>query len=187
MRVIAGELRGRLLLAPRSSATRPITDRVKQSLFDILRPYADQPVYDCFAGTGSLGIEALSRGAPSAVFFEQDGSALELLKKNLATLGLASRCRIEAGDIFSRLASLSPPLLPQRPGRAFLDPPYRFLADRPGELAALAGSLGEHVAADGLIVFRHDADHALPLPGWQSAEVRDYGSMRLELLARSPK
>jgi 16S rRNA (guanine966-N2)-methyltransferase len=187
MRVIAGELRGRLLLAPRSSATRPITDRVKQSLFDILRPYADQPVYDCFAGTGSLGIEALSRGSPSAVFFEQDGSVLDLLKKNLAALGLISRSKIVPGDVFARLSRLRAPLPSQRPGIAFLDPPYRFLTDRPGDLAALAGSLGDHLAADGLIVFRHDTGHALPLPGWQSADVRDYGSMRLELLARSPK
>jgi 16S rRNA (guanine966-N2)-methyltransferase len=185
MRVIAGELRGRPLLAPRTPATRPITDRVKQSLFDILRPHADQRVYDCFAGTGSLGIEALSRGAPGAVFFEQEADALGLLRKNLATLGLTDRSKIVAGDIFIRLAHLPPPPPPQRPGIAFLDPPYRFLRDRPDALASLAASLARHLLADGVIVFRHDADDALPLPGWQAADVRVYGAMTLELLSRA--
>src|SRR5215213_3035850 len=76
VRIIAGEFRGRRLLPPESDATRPITDRVKQSLFDILAPVVeDAVVYDCFAGTGSMGLECLSRGARHATFFEADPSA----------------------------------------------------------------------------------------------------------------
>src|SRR5439155_10416859 len=95
MRIIAGELRGRKLLPPEGDATRPITDRVKQSLFDILAPsIAGSTVYDCFAGTGSLGLECLSRGAERTVFFENDRSALARLQKNIAALDIQGRARI---------------------------------------------------------------------------------------------
>ena len=85
MRIIAGMHRGRKLLAPEGDVTRPITDRVKQSLFDILSPMREEAVvYDCFAGTGSMGLECLSRGAAAVTFFEADRSALSRLKKNSA-------------------------------------------------------------------------------------------------------
>ena len=81
MRIIAGEFRGRKLIPPQGDATRPITDRVKQSLFDILTPRIDGArIYDLFAGTGSMGLECLSRGAAHSTFFEADRSALERLK-----------------------------------------------------------------------------------------------------------
>src|SRR5918997_2078096 len=98
MRIIAGEFRGRKLLPPGGDVTRPVTDRVKQSLFDILTPLLDNAiVYDCFAGTGSMGLECLSRGARRAVFFEADRSAMERLRKNIATLGVADRATVRAG------------------------------------------------------------------------------------------
>src|SRR5512140_1618812 len=101
MRIIAGEFRGRQLLAPEGSTTRPITDRVKQSLFDILSPRLEGAiVYDLFAGTGSLGLEALSRGASFCTFFEQDRSALSRLTQNIASLRLQGKCRLIAGDLF---------------------------------------------------------------------------------------
>src|SRR3954463_10464834 len=84
MRIIAGEFRGRKLLAPEGDITRPITDRVKQSLFDILTPEIEgAKVYDLFAGTGSMGLECLSRGAKHSTFFESDRSAVTRLKKNI--------------------------------------------------------------------------------------------------------
>ena len=87
MRIIAGEFRGRRLLPPAGVKTRPITDRVKQSLFDIVSPLIpDAVVYDCYAGTGSMGLESLSRGARLAYFFEADRSAGMLLKKNIEAL-----------------------------------------------------------------------------------------------------
>src|SRR2546422_10639700 len=101
MRIIAGEFRGRTILAPEGNATRPITDRVKQSLFDILTPLLeDAIVYDCFAGTGSMGLEALSRGAKRAVFFEADRSALQRLKKNIEALEMQKTSTVRAGDLF---------------------------------------------------------------------------------------
>src|SRR3954465_11870306 len=99
MRIIAGEFRGRRLLPPEGLTTRPITDRVKQSLFDILTPLLpDARVYDCFAGTGSMGLECLSRGAAEAVFFEADRSAVARLRKNIAALGVEGRSQIVPSD-----------------------------------------------------------------------------------------
>src|SRR3954462_5005630 len=101
MRIIAGEFRSRQLLAPKSEATRPITDRAKQSLFDILHDRIDgATVYDCFAGTGSMGLECLSRGAAHVTFFEADRSALARLAQNIAGLRFAERTRTIPGDLF---------------------------------------------------------------------------------------
>src|SRR3982751_2644991 len=99
MRIIAGCFRSRVLLSPESDkTTRPITDRVKQSLFDIVTPLIEGAVvYDCFAGTGSMGLECLSRGAKRALFFEADRSALQRLKKNISTLGVETDSQIIAG------------------------------------------------------------------------------------------
>src|SRR6476469_9917521 len=155
MRIIAGEFRGRRLLAPEGDATRPITDRVKQSLFDILSPQIEgATVYDCFAGTGSMGLECLSRGAKEAVFFELDRSAGTLLRKNIETLKVADRSRIVSSDIFRFFTSKMPV---SNADLIFLDPPYRFLTERADALRTLAKQLGERLKPDGLIILRHDA------------------------------
>ena len=92
MRIIAGEFCGRKLLSPEGDTTRPITDRVKQSLFDIVSPYIEgAAVYDCFAGTGSMGLECLSRGAAHVTFFELDKSAGERLRRNIGRGRLRGR------------------------------------------------------------------------------------------------
>src|SRR5947207_11069089 len=101
MRIIAGEFRSRKILPPASDVTRPITDRVKQSLFDILNPHIEGAiVYDCFAGTGSMGLECLSRGAKHVTFFESDKSAARLLKKNIGSLHVFPQSIIVDRDIF---------------------------------------------------------------------------------------
>src|SRR5215210_6142719 len=102
MRIIAGEFRGRTLLPPQGQqTTRPITDRAKQSLFDMLTAQLDGAlVYDCFAGTGSMGLEALSRGAKFCTFFEADRSAVTRLHQNIAALKVQNRSRVVAGDLF---------------------------------------------------------------------------------------
>jgi 16S rRNA (guanine966-N2)-methyltransferase len=181
MRIIAGEFRGRKILPPATDATRPITDRVKQSLFDILSPDIEgATVFDCFAGTGSMGLECLSRGAARAVFFEQDRSALQLLRKNIQTLGVQDRSQVVAGDLF---AYLSRPQPVEKANLFFLDPPYRFLTERAEDLQDLAGSLAQHFLAPGAtVIFRHDAGDALDLPPLLPYDRRDYGGMALEFL-----
>jgi 16S rRNA (guanine966-N2)-methyltransferase len=182
MRIIAGEFRSRVILPPEDDqTTRPITDRVKQSLFDILTPLLeDAVVYDCFAGTGSMGLECLSRGAKRAHFFEADRSALVRLKKNIASLGVADRSTVVPGDIFKFFANVPTP----EPNATviFLDPPYRFLREQPERLQALAETLAKHLAGEGVVIFRHDAADHLNLPGLIQVEKRTYGEMELEFL-----
>lgn len=188
MRIIAGEFRGRRLLAPETDATRPITDRVKQSLFDILAPrLPDVRVYDVFAGTGSLGLECLSRGSTHATFFERDKSAAARLRRNVETIGVQARSRVVTQDVFGWFDAAIPVPAEQRAGVIFLDPPYAFVRDRPDDLRRLAVKIAEnHLVADGVIVFRHDAADKLELPGLVVDDERTYGGMKLRFLAALP-
>src|SRR4051794_23276328 len=142
MRIIAGEFGGRQLLAPVGDTTRPITDRAKQSLFDVLAPRIDGAlVYDCFAGTGSMGLEALSRGAKFATFFEIDRTTLARLNQNIAAVQVADRARVVGGDLFRWFdLSVKRPDSTNATGAdiVFLDPPYRFLRQHPDEIVQLA-------------------------------------------------
>jgi 16S rRNA (guanine966-N2)-methyltransferase len=178
MRIIAGEHRGRQLLAPENENTRPITDRVKQSVFDILAPVIeDADVYDCFSGTGSMGLECLSRGAGHVTFFESDRSAVKLLKANIDTLRVASRATVVSGDLFewfSRKAGEPVDLI-------FLDPPYRYLTEMKIELQRLAAGVAESGA---LVVFRHAAQDKLALPPLEVVDQREYGGMAVEFLRK---
>ncbi len=185
MRIIAGEFRGRLLVGPEGEATRPITDRVKQSVFDIVNPLLPEAVvYDVFAGTGSMGLESLSRGAKRAVFFEADRPALAGLRKNVATLGVAERSVVVAGDLFRWFSEArNRPGVEGRANLVFLDPPYRFLREEPQRLTALAAEIAaHHLAAEGVVVFRHDAGDALDLPPLLRRDERRYGGMVVEFL-----
>ena len=181
MRIIAGEFRSRGILAPESDTTRPITDRAKQSLFDILAPHIDGAiVYDCFAGTGSMGLECLSRGASHVMFFEADRSAVRRLRRNIASLVVQSRSTVIDRDLFKWFDTSDP----KSPANlVFLDPPYRFLTDRPSDLQRLATTLaGRHLAADAIVAFRHDEKDHLDLPPLRVADQRTYGGMAIELL-----
>ena len=101
MRIIAGSARGRRLVGPSSEGTRPLSDRAREALFNILGPgIRDERFLDLFAGTGAVGLEALSRGAASATFVEQGRDALGDIRANLAELGFGDRGTVVAGDVF---------------------------------------------------------------------------------------
>src|SRR3954471_2254167 len=104
MRIIAGEFRAMPLVAPEGEATRPITDRAKQSLFDALQDCfaidGGGVVLDCFSGSGSMGLECLSRGARQAIFIERDRKALKSLEENIASLGVAESAKVLAVDAY---------------------------------------------------------------------------------------
>src|SRR5881394_2000398 len=125
MRIVGGRLRGRALAAPKSQAIRPTADRLRESLFNILAHAYGDPVsgaraLDLFAGTGALGLEALSRGASFALFVDDGAEARALMRQNIETLGLAAATRI-----FRRDATKLGPAHPVEPfSLAFLDPPY---------------------------------------------------------------
>jgi 16S rRNA (guanine966-N2)-methyltransferase len=131
MRIIAGEFRSRRLVTPRdATTTRPIPDRVKESLFGHLRGHTEGArVFDAFAGTGAIGLEAISRGAARCVFVERDRRIADLLRQNIANLGVEDRCEVVVGD------ALGPGALARCPhpvDLVFLDPPYALATDPVG-------------------------------------------------------
>jgi 16S rRNA (guanine966-N2)-methyltransferase len=190
VRIIAGEFRGRKLLPPEGTdVTRPVTDRVKQSVFDILGSEVEGRIFDLFAGTGSMGLECLSRGAVDATFFESDRSAVARLRKNIAALGV--KCAyVEPGDLFQWFdAEVARPDTLGLSYRntidvAFLDPPYRFVRERPDPLRKLGRQLAGSILDPkrGVVVFRHDANDRLDLPGLSVVDERTYGGMTVEFL-----
>jgi 16S rRNA (guanine(966)-N(2))-methyltransferase RsmD len=131
MRVIAGEFRSRRLESIPGDATRPTADRVREALFNILQTrIAGASFVDAYAGTGAVGIEALSRGAAHAWFLERDRRALDTVRKNLASLGLERRATILAGKVLVTLERCPP-------GIVFLDPPYSLADEYAGALDLL--------------------------------------------------
>jgi 16S rRNA (guanine966-N2)-methyltransferase len=149
MRIIAGEFRSRRLLPPPETAeTRPIPDRVKESLFAILRGNLEEAnVLDLFAGTGAVGLEALSRGAAKCVFVERDRHMAAVLQKNIDTLGVRDRCEVVIGDA---LGSGSLARAPRPLNLVFFDPPYALMRDALGskrvkaQLSAAVSRLEPH-------------------------------------------
>jgi 16S rRNA (guanine966-N2)-methyltransferase len=121
--VLAGALKGQRLFTAGGSATRPTGDRVRIACLDTLMPFLEAgPFLDLFAGAGAVGIEALSRGAPSAVFVELDASALRALRENIARLGLGERARVMREDAARSVEALA--RRGERFAVVFLDPPY---------------------------------------------------------------
>lgn len=155
MRIIAGEFRSRKLLTPKDdSVTRPIPDRVKESLFGLLRGHCEgASVFDAFAGTGAIGLEAVSRGAARCVMVEMDKGAAELLRRNVGSLGVEDRCEVVVGDALGAgaLARCPRPLT-----LGFFDPPYPLVRDAIGwkRVRAQVERVIELLADDGFVVVR---------------------------------
>ena len=162
MRVIAGTARARPLRAPKGDRTRPTSDRVREAMFNALGSALDLQgarVADLFAGSGALGIEALSRGAASAVFVDEDGAARRAIAANLASTGLADRAEVRGGDAVAAAAVLG------RVDLAFCDPPYRF--DGWDRLLAVLDAA--------FVVLESDRDLELG-PNWELVRRKRYGS-----------
>lgn len=192
MRIIAGEFRGRRLEAPKGQGTRPTTDRVRESLMSALNSarggFEDAVVLDAFAGSGGLGIEALSRGAATAVFCEQGREAASVIERNLRTLGLGrERARLVRGDVLKRLPT------PPADGPfdlVFLDPPYALA---PSEVLGFMGRLREAglLAPDAIVSYEHDGTdddtvEALAAErGWRVFSHRRFGDTAIDLMEPS--
>jgi 16S rRNA (guanine(966)-N(2))-methyltransferase RsmD len=144
MRVLAGELKGQRLVTPKGRTTRPTADQVRIACLDTLMPYLEAgPFLDLFAGAGGVGIEGLSRGAPSAVFVDEDRGAIAALADNVKRLGLGGRARIIRADVTRALATLASERA--RFAVVFLDPPYDSLQrgnPRPARRGRLSRSGG---------------------------------------------
>lgn len=155
MRLTGGLDRGRRLFVPRGSRTRPTASRVREAIFNILGP-PPGPVLDLYAGSGALGLEALSRGATAAVFVERDGAALAALRRNLREAAVEDRARVIAGDVRTALRKLAGGA--ERFSWVFLDPPY--VKDTAGVLAELSGS--DLLTTCAVVIVEHDKRHPSP-------------------------
>jgi 16S rRNA (guanine966-N2)-methyltransferase len=181
MRVVGGRLRSRPIAGPKSDALRPTADRLREALFNILLhaygdPVTDARVLDLFAGTGALGIEAISRGAAYALFIDDGVQARALLRNNTEALGLGGVTRI-----FRRDASKLGPAHPLDPFTlAFLDPPYgKGLAEK----ALRSARAGGWLASGALIVVEEAANAGFTAPqGFEELERRKYDDTELIFL-----
>jgi 16S rRNA (guanine966-N2)-methyltransferase len=153
MRIVGGSHGGRVLKAPHGAATRPTSEKVRQAIFNILPDVEGLQVLDLFAGSGALGIEALSRGAAHATFIDQAKPALAVVRENLRDLGLEDRSTVLAGDAVA-LAGRHVPASPWQV--VFIDPPYR------SDLAVRAVQTLAHLAPDAVVVIEHDRRNAPP-------------------------
>ena len=188
MRIVSGEFRGKALIAPPGSATRPTSDRARQAVFNILEHAAWGPeldgvrVIDLFAGSGALGFEALSRGAAFCLFVETDEAARGAIRENVDALGLFGRTRVhrrDATDLGVRPGGDGPAF-----GLAFLDPPY---AKGLGEASLARLADGGWLADGAIVVFeRGSGEPGFSVPGFEDLDVRDYGAARVWFLRYSP-
>jgi len=175
MRVIAGTARGQPLQAPRDRGTRPITDRVKETLFAILADRVPEArVLDLYAGSGSIGIEALSRGASHATFVEQARPALIALRANLERTRLTGLASVAAQDVERFLAGANE----ERWNLVFLDPPYELRA-----IVAPLRAVRPHLASDATVVIKHFWRTEIPdTAGLEATRQRRFGETMLSFL-----
>jgi 16S rRNA (guanine(966)-N(2))-methyltransferase RsmD len=158
MRIIAGRYRSRTLVAPAGMATRPSSDRLRETLFNVLAPRIEGARFlDLYAGSGAVGLEALSRGAAHVEFVERAPAALTVLRKNLAQLGLTEGFRIHGAGAVSVLRRMKPAKL--NSGAAFdvvfLDPPYDAAAEYVATLGLLGGDAAGLLAEGALVIAEH--------------------------------
>ena len=180
MRIVGGRFRGRTLTGPRSQGIRPTSDRTRESIFNILThaygdPVTDARVLDLFAGTGALGLEALSRGAAFALFVDDGAEARALIRQNVETMGTAGISRI-----FRRDATSLGDVHPNEPfSLVFLDPPYgKGLAEK-----ALASARSGGWLRDDVLIVVEEAKNAFVTPeGFEEIERRDYDDTEIVFL-----
>lgn len=187
MRIVAGQFRGRAIVAPEGQGTRPTSDRARQAVFNVLEHASwgeslqGARVIDLYAGSGALGFEALSRGAAFALFVETDDGARGAIRENMDAYGLFGRCRVHrrsATDLGPRPGSAGEAFT-----LAFLDPPYgKGLGEQ--TLARLLE--GDWLAPGAVVVFERGADEAeIETPGYERLDARDYGAARVLFLRAS--
>ncbi|MGE3315882.1 MAG: 16S rRNA (guanine(966)-N(2))-methyltransferase RsmD [Planctomycetaceae bacterium] len=191
MRIVAGKFRRRRLLTNPGLQTRPLTDRVKETLFEHLEDeLKNKRVADVFSGTGTIGFEALSRGAASVVFIETDRRALELLKRNVETLKVEDQTLCWRADVLrtSYRPKGVPHLVPF--DVVFFDPPYKMVADLKPETPFFKSV--ERLAREGVtspgawLVFRTPADATFQLPdSWRPVHTFEFATMHIHLFRKA--
>ena len=188
MRIVAGSLKGRSIVAPDGQGTRPTSDRARQAVFNVLEhaAWADSlqgaRVMDVYAGSGALGFEAISRGADFCLFVETDEDARGAIRENADAYGVMGRTRVH------RRSAVDLGVRPGSDGEAFdlafLDPPYRKGL---GEQTLLRLLEGNWLKPGAMVVFERGSDEPeIDTPGYERLDARDYGAARVLFLRASP-
>jgi 16S rRNA (guanine966-N2)-methyltransferase len=175
MRIIAGTNKGAKIFAPKTRDTRPTSDRVREAAFNLIGPVDGASVLDLFAGSGAMGLEALSRGAAAATFVENDREACRAIERNLDKLGLTGATVLCRDAIQALVAA------PRTYDLVLCDPPYGFT-----DAERLAPHLVRALAADGLLVYETSAREEPDVKGLTPRTSRTYGSARLTLFQHEP-
>ena len=170
MRIVGGEHRGARIFAPKGKDTRPTSDRVREAAFNLIGPVDGATVLDLFAGSGAMGLEAVSRGAVSATFVENDREAVRSIERNLEKLRITG-ARVQQRDVRQALATDS-----RTYDLVLCDPPYGY-----AEHARLAPYLVKALAPDGLLVYETGVREKPQIQGLRVRTSRTYGSARLTL------
>ena len=176
MRVVAGTLRGRPIVAPEGDGTRPTTDRAREATFNSLVSLGaveGAKVVDLFAGSGAMGIEALSRGAASCAFLERDRNALDSIRYNIKTLQLTDNTTVLSGDVMTHVVAL------RNVDLVLADPPYDF--DRWTDLLTVLNL----VLAPGGVVVTESGREIQPPEGWEAIRSKRYGRAWVAFLQRT--
>lgn len=181
MRVVSGEYKGIALKAVPGNSTRPTTDKVKESIFNIIGPYFNGGIgLDLFAGSGSLGIEALSRGVENVIFVDRDGKAIATIKENLQTCGLLDQSEVYRNDADRALKAIMKREI--KFDYIFLDPPYKKQ-----QLEHLLETIQneELLTNNGIIVCEHSKDVVLPVEvgSLQQMKFENYGIISISIYA----
>jgi len=177
VRIIAGSRKGTTIFAPKGPRTRPTSDRVRENIFNIVAPWVEGArVLDLYAGSGAMGLEALSRGADAVVFVEAEADAVRTIERNLDKLRLAATVlRLEANTALVQEAAAA-----RKYDLVLLDPPYAMT-----DFNALVRYLPSVLAEDGLLVLETDARTEPELPGLAVRTSRKYGSTRVTVFEHS--
>jgi len=185
LRIIGGKLRGRKLRTTGEPRTRPMKDRLREAVFNLLGP-AVKGTYalDLFGGSGALGLEALSRGAARATLIERHFPTVKLIRQNVATLGLEDRTEVLGTDAFVWVRNL--PALPSLRWLVFCSPPYEFYVGREAEMLDLIERLMHHIPSASMLTVESDRrfDPAL-LPDFQAWDVRRYPPAQLAVYEKT--
>lgn len=188
MRIVAGSLKGRAIIAPEGQGTRPTSDRARQAIFNVLEhaawgePLEGMRVIDLYAGSGALGFEAISRGAAFGLFVETDDEARGAIRENADAYGLMGRTRVHRRSAID--LGVRPGPVAEAFDLAFLDPPY---GKGLGEQTLVKLLDGLWLKPGALVVFERGSDEPeIDTPGYERLDARDYGAARVLFLRASP-
>jgi 16S rRNA (guanine(966)-N(2))-methyltransferase RsmD len=185
LRIVAGSLRGRKLTCSVNTSLRPTPQMVREALFSILgNAVPDRPFLDVFAGTGVVGLEALSRGASSTLFVERDFRLIADLERHIQSFGVQEQARIARSDVYRWIERWQ---APDEPVTVFLSPPFSDYSSRLGDLLGVIGQLQNRAKEGSVVVLQ--AEKGVPLEGlpqWETWDQRTYGRNLLLIWVKEP-